>query len=149
MRWLLIPTGAIPLVVLAPGLRDGWWPLGVAALLALGASVFGRWQAAGTAFCLCLLAMVAVQPHQSMLTAAATAVSMGLFLLVLDAAESGISTVRIDWAAAQVVPTLGLLGGIVVVISAESIPLASSAVALIAASAATATLLWWVGVNES
>lgn len=64
------------------------------------------------------------------------------------ALESGISGVRIDWAADQVVPTLGLLGGIVVVISAESMPLATSRVLLIAAAAATATLLWWVGVDE-
>lgn len=148
MRWFLVPTGAMPLVVLAPGLRDGWWPLGVAALVALGSSAFGRWQATGTVFCLCLIAMVTAQTQLSMLTAAETAVTMGLYLLVLDALESGISGVRIDWAADQVVPTLGLLGGIVVVISAESMPLASSAVLLIAASAATATLLWWVGVDE-
>ena len=148
MRWLLVPTGAIPLVILAPGLRNAWWPLGVAALLTLGASIFGRWQATGTAFCLCLIAMVTAQTQLSMLTAAETAVTMGLYLLVLDALESGISRVRIDWAADQVVPTLGLLGGIVVVISAESMPLATSPVLVIAASAATATLLWWVGVDE-
>ena len=148
MRWLLVPTGAMPLVILGPGLRDGWWPLGVAALLALGASVFGRWQATGTAFCLCLIAMVAAQTHLSMLTAAETAVTMGLYLLVLDALESGISGVRIEWVAAQVVPALGLLGGIVVVISAEALPLAAPGALLIAAAAATATLLWWVGVDE-
>jgi hypothetical protein len=148
MRWLLVPTGAIPLVILGSGLSDGWWPLGVAALLTLGASIFGRWGASGTAFCLCLIAMVPAQTQLSMLTAAETAVTMGLYLLVLDALESGISGVRIEWAADQVVPTLGVLGGIGVVISAESMPLTSSAVLLIAGSAATATLLWWVGVDE-
>jgi len=50
MRWLLVPTGAIPLVILVSGLRDGWWPLAVAALLSLGASILGRWQATGTVF---------------------------------------------------------------------------------------------------
>jgi len=149
MRWLLVPTGAIPLVILVSGLRDGWWPLAVAALLSLGASILGRWQATGTVFCLCLIAMVTAQAQLSMLTAAETAVTMGLYLLVLDALESGISGVQIDWAADQVVPTLGLLGGVVVVFSAESMPLVTSPVLLIAASAATAALLWWVGVDES
>ena len=148
MRWLLVPTGATPLVILATGLRGDFWPLGVAALIALGASVFGRWQATGTAFCLCLIAMIAAQTHLSMLTAAETALSMGLYLLVLDALESGIRGARIDWAVAQVVPALSLLGGIVVVISAEALPLAAPAVLLTAASAATVTLLWWVGVDE-
>ena len=93
--------------------------------------------------------MVTAQVQLSMLTAAETAVTMGLYLLVLDALESGISGVQIDWAADQVVPTLGLLGGVVVVFSAESMPLVTSPVLLIAASAATAALLWWVGVDES
>ena len=148
MRWLLVPTGAAPLVILATGLRGGWWPLGVAALIALGSSGFGRWQATGTVFCLCLIAMVTAQTHLSMLTAAETALSMGLYLLVLDALESRIRGVRIDWAADQVVPTLSLLGGVFVIISAQTLPLVAPAALLIAAAAGAATLLWWAGVDE-
>ncbi|MHB8186758.1 MAG: hypothetical protein ACYDDU_11885 [Dermatophilaceae bacterium] len=148
MRWLLVATGATPLLILGPGLRDGWWPLGFAALVALGASVFGRWPATGTAFCLGLIAMVAAQTQLSMLAAAETAAPMGLYLLVLDAVESGLDAVRVDWAADQVVPTLSLLGGIVVVLSAEAMPLAAPVILLIAAAAAAATLLWWVGVDD-
>ena len=97
---------------------------------------------------MCIRDRVTAQTHLSMLTAAETAVSMGLYLLVLDALESGIRGTRIDWAVAQVVPALSLLGGIVVVISAEALPLAAPAVLLITAAAATATLLWWAGVDE-
>ena len=144
----MVTIGAMPLVILAPGLRGGWQLLGVAALIALAASIFGRWQATGTVFCLCLLAMVAAQTHLSMLTAAETALSMGLYLLVLDAVESGLDAVRVDWVADQVVPTLSLFGGVVVVLSAEAMPLAAPVILLIAAAAAVATLLWWVGVDE-
>ena len=149
MRWLLVATGATPLVILGPGLREGWWPLGAAALVALGASFFGRWPAAGTAFCLCLIAIVTAQTHLSMLTAAETAVPMGLYLTVLDAVESRPGAALSDWTAGQLVPTLSLLGGIVVVLSAETMPLtAAPAIPLIAAGAAAAALLWWVGVDE-
>jgi len=148
MRRLLLATGATPLLVLGLGLRDGWWPLWVAALIALSASVFGQWPATGTAFCLCLIVMVMAQTHLSMLTAAETAVPMGLYLSVLDAVESGLGAAWIDWMAEQVVPTLSLLGGVIVLLSAQMMPLAAPAILLIAAAAAAAALFWWVGVDD-
>jgi len=145
MIWLPVLSGGAALGLLSIGLAPWGWPAAVIAIIALAVSVFGRWPAAGTVFCSCLVVLALAQQDDAVWVYAVVGLLLGSYLVLLDARESLVRLGALSGLGSRLsLQVAATFVGQAVVMLALVVPARGGFVVVVGSGGAAAMLFWWL-----
>lgn len=145
MIWLPFFPGVAALALLSSGMAVWAWSVMAVAVATLAVSMLGRWPAAGTLFCTCLVGLALAQRSDQIWMYAVVGLLMVLYLVLLDARESLHKPSELSGVTPLLTEQIvAVAAGQAVIVLALLIPVGGAPVVVVVSAGAAATLFGWL-----